>query len=91
MIEVYVSQLVVSSVPGRADRWRIGKVMRLAAPPRKGDTIELAYGWSADAVADTMFSDGGAVTVQLRTERTDSPDTLAELDRLVAEHGWERR
>jgi hypothetical protein len=88
-VKVIIQRHVYSSSPAEAGIWCMRAEREVPALPHKDDWIELADGWSSTLVKESSFMADGRVIVELYREKTDSPDTLAELCRLVDEYDWE--
>lgn len=89
-VKVTVTYSVYSSVPGQVGNWALAKDFQLSRAPVPGEYIEPATGWAAERVKDVFHLADGVVHVRLVTCQTDSPVILADLHRLVTEHGWQQ-
>jgi len=90
MTEVDLSQGIYSEVPGRVGNWDIVRRVELPAVPRAGDWVEPAENWGLVPVRYTAFVLNGTPEVVLEPVKTDSPERLDEVDRLVSDHGWKQ-
>jgi hypothetical protein len=90
LFPVQVVLHIFSSVPGRTGNWSMTKTVHLTRIPVAGDLISHDGGWGSETVKHVTLCDGGEVEAYLMPITTDSPQTLDELAKLVAEHGWEQ-
>lgn len=97
MIDVEVTQPVISSVTGRTGNWAYRTTMSLEAVPRAGD--QLVWGTPGHEICDQVLrvshyearlrsSVQPGVSIDLVPEKTDSPDFLNQLMELHKD--WEQ-
>lgn len=87
-MKIILQRHVYSNAPAEAGIWCMRAERDLPGIPRGGDWTELADGWASARVKEVTFMADGRLIAELDKVRTDSPDTLGELHRLVDEHDW---